>query len=71
MSVISLDIDQKTQVELDNIALKNNMSVSDVLKQALDKYLKMAHFSDISKDIKFYANKAGYFTDEDIFHDVS
>lgn len=30
MSVISLDIDQKTQVELDNIALKNNMSVSDV-----------------------------------------
>jgi len=69
--ILTISIDPKLKNEVDRISEKMHISKSELVKKALEKYILHQEFSDIRETLLPYGEKAGYYTDEDIFNDIS
>lgn len=69
--VISISIDNELEEKLRKNVKKTNSSRSEVVKKALRQYLCLEERKRIRKSLRKYAEKAGYFSDEEIYSDFS
>ena len=67
--ILSISLDQVTEQFLSKIAKSEKCSKSEIVKRALKKYSFSSQFKALRKSLKPYAEKAGYFTDDEIFRD--
>ena len=57
--------------KLDEASKKFHISKSEIVQKALEKYISHEEFRELRSILVPYAEKSGYFTDDDIFKDVS
>jgi metal-responsive CopG/Arc/MetJ family transcriptional regulator len=69
--VLSISIDSKLKTKLEKAAQKFNISKSELVKKAIEKYIIHEEFLELRSILVQYGEKAGYYTDEDIFNDIS
>lgn len=67
--VISISIDPTLKRQIEKTAKKYNIPKSFLVKEALRRYFLRQSFSNLKGKLTPYAEKRGYFTDEDIFND--
>ncbi|MES0491239.1 MAG: ribbon-helix-helix domain-containing protein [Leptospirales bacterium] len=69
--VISISLDEETKERLDNISQSRHLNKSFIVKEALRKYLFLEEMELTRTELRPYAEKQGYVTDEDIFKNIS
>jgi len=69
--VLSVSVDPSLKKQIEKVARNNNVPRSTVVKEALNRYLTYKSFRNLRSKLIPYGERAGYFTDEDIFKDVS
>lgn len=69
--VISISIESDLKKQIERTAEKYNISKSAIVKEALRRYFVRQSFRNLRSKMIPYAEKAGYYTDEDIFNDKS
>lgn len=69
--ILSISIDKALKNKVEKAAKIFNISKSELVKKALEKYLLHEDLRDLRSILVPYAEKAGYFTDEDVFQDIS
>ncbi|MGH9389210.1 MAG: CopG family ribbon-helix-helix protein [Vicinamibacteria bacterium] len=57
--------------DLNRVARDLGQSRSEVIRQALRRYLSLVRFEEIRAGLRFFAEKRGYSRDDDVFRDVS
>lgn len=57
--------------KLDRVVKKEHVNRSDVVREALRRYFVQEEFENIRRWAVPHARKLGYFTDEDIFKEIS
>jgi len=69
--ILTISIDSKLKNKIAKAASKFNVSKSELVKKAIEKYIVHEEFKELRSILVPYAEKAGYFTDEDIFEHFS
>lgn len=69
--ILTISIDSKLKNKIEKTAIKFNVSKSELVKKAIEKYIVHEEFHELRSILVPYAEKAGYFTDEDIFEHFS
>ncbi|GEM_PF-735804 len=69
--ILTISIDSKLKEKVEKAAEKFNVSKSELVKKAIEKYILHEEFQEIRSMLIPFGEKAGYFTDEDIFKDFS
>lgn len=69
--VISISIDDELDKKLSKNVALSRLSRSEVVKKALRQYLYLEENKRIRKSMRKYAEKAGYFSDDEIYRDFS
>ena len=70
-SIVSVSLEKTMKKKLDEAAKKFHVSKSEIIQKALEKYISHENFRELRDILVPYAEKAGYFTDEDIFNEIS
>lgn len=68
---ITMRLPQELQKELDRVAKTERTSRSEVIRDALTRYLAVKRFQQLRKTVLPFAEAAGLLTDEDIFKSIS
>jgi len=69
--VVSVSLDEELESMLLKSARRQKVSKSEVVQMALKQYFFLTEAKRFRKDLKKYAEKAGYLSDEDIYKDIS
>ncbi|WP_210412115.1 antitoxin [Leptospira licerasiae] len=69
--VVSVSLDEELESMLLKSARRQKVSKSEVVQMALKQYFFLTDAKRFRKDLKKYAEKAGYLSDEDIYKDIS
>ncbi len=70
-STVTIRLPQKLQEELDIMAKAEKMSKSEIIRDAIARYLAVKKFQQLRKKVLPFAEAAGLLTDEDIFKAIS
>jgi len=70
-STVTIRLPQKLQKELDIMAKAEKMSKSEIIRDAIARYLAVKKFQQLRKKVLPFAEAAGLLTDEDIFKAIS
>ena len=70
-STVTIRLPQKLQEELDIMAKAERMSKSEIIRDAIARYLAVKKFQQLRKKVLPFAEAAGLLTDEDIFKAIS
>ncbi len=71
MTVVAVELDDKLALELRQISESLQTSEIDIIKKAVDNFLRQQRMDRIRAEIKPYAEAAGFFTEEDIYREIS
>ena len=71
MTVVSVELDDKLASELKQISESLQTSEIDLIKKAVDNFLRQQRMDQIRAEIRPYAEAAGFLTEEDIYREVS
>jgi metal-responsive CopG/Arc/MetJ family transcriptional regulator len=69
--ILSISIDKILKDKVEETAVKYHVSKSELIKKAIEKYISHEELHEIRDILIPNAEKAGYYTDEDIFNDIS
>ncbi len=69
--VLTVSIDTDLKKRIDKMSKTHKVTKSDIVKRALNKYLLQEEFYDLRKRFIPKAQKAGFFTDDDVFKSLS
>lgn len=69
--VISVSIPKETVAKLDSFAKKAGRSRSDIIRESINLYLWEKQLTQLKKEFKPLAKKAGVFTEEEVFKQIS
>jgi len=69
MKTITVRLNDELDSELNDIAKSSGTTKSEVVRNVLQKHLLIKKIDEAREILIPYAEKAGYFTDEDIFND--
>jgi len=69
--ILSISIDSQLKNKVEIAAKKFNISKSELVKNAIEKYILHQELNEIRNILIPYAEKAGFFTDDDIFNEFS
>ncbi len=69
--VLTISIDRGLKQKVDKAAQMLHVSKSELVKKAIEKYIAHEELKELRNLLVPCGEKAGYFTDEDIFHDIS
>lgn len=68
---ITVRLSQKLEKELEKVAKEENTSKSEIIRNALEKYMAVKRFRHLRQKALPFAEAQGLLTDEDIFKIVS
>ncbi len=68
---ITIRLTEKLQKELDAVVTKEHASRSEVIREALERYLALKKYRQLRKKVLPFAEAQGLLSDEDIFKAVS
>jgi predicted transcriptional regulator len=71
MSTLTIRLDPKLDRELGRIAKRTGRTKSEFARDALRRQVAIARFRQARAKIMPYAEAQGYFTDEDVFREIS
>ena len=64
--LINVRVSSELQKELQDLSRSEHIPVSDLVRDSLRECLAVRKFRRLSKEVKGYARKSGFVTDEDI-----
>ena len=70
-TTLTVRLDDKLAQKLDHVAERSGRTRSDILRDALRRQLAIAILDEVREELVPLAEKHGWFTDEDVFNDVS
>ncbi len=68
---ITLRLPEKLQKDLDKVAKAEKTSKSDVIRDAIERYIALKRFQQLRKKVLPFAEAEGLVTDEDVFKAIS
>ncbi len=68
---ITLRLPEKLQKDLDKVVKAEKTSKSDVIRDAIERYIALKRFQQLRKKVLPFAEAEGLVTDEDIFKAIS
>jgi metal-responsive CopG/Arc/MetJ family transcriptional regulator len=68
---ITIRLPEKLQKELDVVTRKEKISRSEVIREAIVRYIAIKRFQQLRKQALPFAEAEGLLTDEDIFKAIS
>ncbi|MEQ9466796.1 MAG: CopG family transcriptional regulator [Ekhidna sp.] len=69
MKTISIRVNDDLEKDLDEWTKESGRSQSDLIREALERHLRIKKFRELREMLVPYAQKAGYYTDDDIYND--
>jgi metal-responsive CopG/Arc/MetJ family transcriptional regulator len=69
--ILTISIDKALKTKVEKTAKMLKVSKSELVKKAIEKYIAHEELSYIRSTLLPYGEKAGYYTDEDVFNDIS
>jgi metal-responsive CopG/Arc/MetJ family transcriptional regulator len=69
--ILTISVDKTLKSKVEKAAKRLKVSRSELVKRAIEKYIVKEEFRELRALLIPYAEKAGYFTDEDVFKDIS
>ena len=69
--ILTISVDKALKTKVGKAAKRLKISKSELVKKAIEKYILHEEFYDLRTTLIPFAGKAGYFTDEDVFNDIS
>ncbi len=64
--LINIRVPVPIQKELEDISRSEHVSVSDLVRDSLREFLAVRKFRRLSKNVRGYARRSGFVTDDDI-----
>lgn len=71
MTILSVELDDKLASELKQISESLQTSEIDLIKKAVDNFLRQQRMDQIRAEVKPYLEAAGFLTEEDIYKEIS
>ncbi len=71
MMVVSVELEDKVAVDLKQMAESLDTSEAEVVQKAVASYLRQLKMDQIRKEVSPYAKTAGFFSEEDIYKEIS
>ncbi|GAB3771770.1 hypothetical protein GCM10028818_11000 [Spirosoma horti] len=71
MTTLSVELDDKLARELKQISESLQTSEIDLIKKAVDNFLRQQRMDQIRIEVKPYLESAGFLTEEDIYKEIS
>lgn len=68
---ITIRLHKKIQEELEKVVRKEKTSKSEVIREAIARYLAVKRFQQLRKQVLPFAEAQGLLTDEDVFKVIS
>ncbi len=68
---ITLRLPEKLQKDLDKVVKAEKSSKSDVIRDAIERYIALKRFQQLRKKVLPFAEAEGLVTDEDVFKAIS
>lgn len=68
---ITIRLPKKIQEELEKVVRKEKTSKSEVIREAIARYLAAKRFQQLRKQVLPFAEAQGLLTDEDVFKVIS
>ena len=68
---ITIRLDDKLAKKLDHVAEHSGRTKSDVIRDALRRQLSIAILDEVREELVPLAEKHGWYTDEDVFREIS
>lgn len=68
---LTVRLDSEMERDLDELCAETGKSRSEIVREALRRQLMLLRFERHRRALIPYAEAAGYFTDEDVFRDIS
>ncbi|MFH2068663.1 MAG: CopG family transcriptional regulator [Candidatus Omnitrophota bacterium] len=66
-STFTIRISEDLRNELELVSKKNNLKAGQIAREAIRRYLVAQRFREVRAKTIPYAEKAGFYTDEDVF----
>lgn len=70
-NTITIRLPDKIQKELDQVVKTEKASKSEIIRNAVERYLAIKRFQQLRKKVLPFAEAEGLLTDEDIFKAIS
>ena len=71
MTVVAVEFDDKLAVELKQTAELLKTDEVDVIRKAVNNYIRQYRMDRIREEIQPYAEQAGFLTEEDVYRKIS
>jgi len=71
IETITIRLPEKLQKELETVVKAEKTSKSEIIRDAISRYLAVRRFKQIRKRVLPFAEAEGLLTDEDIFKTIS
>ncbi|MBI5327523.1 MAG: ribbon-helix-helix protein, CopG family [Deltaproteobacteria bacterium] len=71
IETITIRLPEKLQKELETVVKKEKTSKSEVIRDAISRYLAAKRFKQLRKQVLPFAEAEGLLTDEDVFKTIS
>jgi len=68
---LTISIDSKLKRKIEDSSKNYNMSKSELVKKAIEKYIAVQEFRDLREQLLPYAERVGILTDDDIYNEIS
>ncbi len=70
-AVLSVSLPEKLARELDAFAKETGRRKSDIVRESISLYLWETRFKRLKGELRPWAKKAGFLTEEDVFEKIS
>lgn len=70
-AMLSIRLDENLETLLDEASQRLNKSRSEIAREALRRQLRVSQFESLRRKVMPYAEAQGYWTDEDVFKELS
>ena len=69
--ILTISIDSKLKDKINKSSKKFNVSKSELVKKAIEKYIAVQEFRELREKLLPYSEKTGILTDEDVYNKIS
>ena len=70
-STITIRLPEDLRNKLESTSKKTNLGVSQLVRESVRRYLAVQRFRELRAETIPYAEKAGFYTDDDVFQKTS
>ncbi len=67
-NTITIRISNELKKTLETASKKNSVKASQLVREALERYLSVQRFRELRAETISYAEKAGFYTDDDVLN---